>query len=286
MTLRIDAHQHFWQRGRFRDGWLDAPERKPISDSFLPDDLEPLLLASGIDRSIFVQTQHDLEENQWALGLAAQHGWIAGVIGWIDLASPDCEDHLLEFRSSKKFLGVRHLVHDEPDDDFILRKEVLEGLQVLERHGVPFDLLFHTKHLRHATTLARTLPGLRMVIDHLAKPSIRIGLRSGWKEDFVRAARHPNVYCKLSGMVTEADWRAWTPADLKPYVQIALDAFGPDRLMFGSDWPVCLLAAPYRRTLEALQEALGSVSPTEHEKIFGGTAARFYGLDPEAKGRL
>jgi L-fuconolactonase len=276
MTRVIDAHQHFWERGRFRDAWLDAPERKPISGSFLPADLEPLLRAAGVDGSIFVQTRHDVAENRWVLGLAARHPWILGVVGWVDLAGPLCEEQLLEFRADPKAVGIRHVVHDEPDDDYIVREDVLRGLGVLEKHRVPFDLLFHVRHLRHAATLARRLPGLPMVIDHLAKPRIRERSMEGWTEDFLAAARFPNVYCKLSGMVTEADWAAWKPADLRPYVQLALEAFGPDRLMFGSDWPVCLLAAPYIRVVEALKEALGPLSASERAAIFGGTAERFY----------
>jgi L-fuconolactonase len=276
MTRTIDAHQHFWERGRFRDAWLDAPERKPISGSFLPADLEPLLRAAGVDGSIFVQTRHDVAENRWVLDLAARHPWILGVVGWVDLASPRCEEQLLEFRADPKAVGIRHVVHDEPDDDFIVREDVLRGLGVLEKHRVPFDLLFHVRHLRHAATLARRLPGLPMVIDHLAKPRIRERSMEGWTEDFLAAARFPNVYCKLSGMVTEADWAAWKPADLRPYVQLALEAFGPDRLMFGTDWPVCLLAAPYIRVVEALKEALGPLSAADRAAIFGGTAERFY----------
>jgi len=272
----IDAHQHFWERGRFKDAWLDQATHQPISGSFLPKDLEPLLRKSGIQKSIFVQTQHDLEENRWVLDLAAKHDWIAGVVGWVDLASPRCEEQLLEFKGKPKFVGVRHVTHDEPDDDFIVRPAVLAGLQVLEKHGVPFDLLFFVKHLKHAATLAERFPGLPMVIDHLAKPRIKDRTMEGWKEHFLAAAKFPNVSCKLSGMVTEADWKAWKPADLKPFVQLAIDAFGPDRLMFGTDWPVCLLAAPYERVVEALRESLGPLSRADRDKIFGGTAARFY----------
>lgn len=278
MTLAIDAHQHFWKRGLFKDAWLDAPERTPISGSFLPDDLAPLLKKSGIDRSIFVQTQHDLEENRWVLGLAKKHDGIAGVVGWVDLPSPRCEEQVLEFKAQPKFVGVRHVVQDEPDDDFIVRPAVLAGLKILEKHGVPYDLLFYVKHLKHAATLAAKFPGLRMVIDHLAKPRIKDHSMEVWKDAFVAASQFPNVFCKLSGMVTEADWKNWTAADLKPYVQLALERFGPDRLMFGSDWPVCLLAASYERVVDALKEALGPITPSERDQIFGSTAARFYDL--------
>jgi L-fuconolactonase len=280
MALTIDAHQHFWQLSRpFDYGWLDAPTHAPIRRDFLPEDLEPLIRASGVDRTIFVQTQHNVEENRWALGLAEKLPFLAGVVGWVDLASPDCERQLREFLDHPHFVGVRHVTQDEPDDDFIVREDVLRGLSVLETHGVPFDLLFYVKHLRHVPALARRLPELPMVIDHLAKPRIKDRSLDDWLPLFQAAAAFPNVFCKLSGMITEADWQRWTVADLKPYVQAALEHFGPARLMFGSDWPVCVLAGTYDRVYQALIEALGPVSPTERDLIFGGTAARFYDLD-------
>ncbi|MCA1684989.1 MAG: amidohydrolase family protein [Planctomycetia bacterium] len=260
-------------------GWLDAPALAPIRRDYLPPDLEPLIRAAGIDRTVVVQTQHDTRENHWALAMADQYPFIAGVVGWVDLASPDCERQLLEVKDHPRFVGVRHVTQDERDDNFIVRDDVLRGLQVLKAHGVPFDLLFHVKHLRHATTLAERLPDLPMVIDHLAKPRIKEHRVNDWLPDFRAAARRPNLHCKLSGMVTEADWKGWTVDDLRPYVRAALDAFGPDRLMFGSDWPVCELAAGYAEVKEALTEALGPISDSERAAIFGGTASRFYGLD-------
>jgi L-fuconolactonase len=278
MTPTIDAHQHFWERGRYKYEWLDAPALKPISGHFLPEDLLPLRKKAGVDRTVFVQTQHDLSENRWVLDLAGKHEWIAGVVGWIDLRSVHCEEQLLEFRSHPKFVGVRHITQDEPDDDWIVNDSVLWGLKVLEKHRVPFDLLFYVKHLKHATTLARKLPELKMVIDHLAKPRIKDHVLEPWKEAFLAASKFPNVFCKLSGLVTEADWKAWTVADLRPYVHLALEAFGPDRCMFGSDWPVSALAAPYERVHGALLEALGPLPAEDLEKIMGGTAIRFYNL--------
>jgi L-fuconolactonase len=279
MTTIIDAHQHFWQLSRpFDYAWLDAPRHAPIRRDFLPEDLEPLIRAVGVDRTVFVQTQHVLEENRWVLGLAERHPFIAGVVGWVDLASEACERQLLEFKDHPQFVGVRHITQDEPDDDFIVRADVLRGLQVLQKHGVPFDLLFYVKHLRHVPTLARRLPDLPMVIDHLAKPRIREHRTDDWLPHFRAAAAFPNVHCKLSGMITEADWRQWTIADLTPYVQAALELFGPERLMFGSDWPVCELAGSYDRVYHALVEALGPLSEAERALIFGGTAARFYRL--------
>jgi L-fuconolactonase len=275
----IDAHQHFWQLDQpFDYGWLETPDLETIRRDCLPQDLAQRIGKVGVDRTVFVQTQHNVEENRWVLGLADQHDFIAGVVGWVDLASNDCETQLLEFKEHPKFVGVRHVTQDEPDDDFIIRPDVVRGLRVLEKHGVPFDLLFYVKHLKHAAALAKMLPDLPMVIDHLAKPQIKAGITEGWREDLQSAAEHPNIYCKLSGMVTEADWNQWMPNDLKPYVETALEAFGPARCMFGSDWPVCELAGSYQRVYDALREIVGDLGASELEQIFGGTAARFYGL--------
>lgn len=280
MPLKIDAHQHFWvRRDPFDHSWQDGPGMEPLRRDFLPQDLEPLIETVGIDRTVFVQTQHTLVENDFALDLAAEHSWIAGVVGWVDLGSPDCEDQLLEYKDRPKFVGVRHLTHDEPDDAFLVRDNVLQGLAVLEKHNVPFDLLFFVKHLKHAATLARRLPHLRMVIDHLAKPEIKDGGTEPWLTHFKEAARFPNIYCKLSGMVTEADRQNWKPADLKPYVDAALEHFGPDRCMFGSDWPVCILAGRYEDVYNAFCECISSLSASEKEQVLGGTAIEFYGLE-------
>jgi len=274
----IDAHQHFWELGRFDTAWLEAPRHRPICRNFLPADLEPRLRQAGVDRCVFVQTQHTTEENLWALKLADENPFIAGVVGWVDLASPACEDQIVEFRMFPKFVGVRHITQDEMDDNFIVRPDVLRGLHLLQKHGVPFDLLFYVKHLKHAVTLARELPDLPMVIDHLAKPRIREHRLDDWEADFRAAARCPNLVCKLSGMVTEADWQTWTPRDLKPYVDTALEAFGPQRLMYGSDWPVSELAGTYQDVFDALKICLEPLSDSERDAIYCGTATQFYGL--------
>ena len=280
MTV-IDAHHHFWQLGRFDYGWLDAQPLEPIRRTYLPEDLQPQLDAAGVDKSIFVQTQHNVEENRWVLEFARQHEFLAGIVGWVDLASPDCESQLLEFKDDPHFLGVRHVTHDEPDDDFIVREDVMRGLKVLERHRVPFDLLFFVKHLRHVETLGKALPHLPMVIDHLAKPEIKSGRQDDWIDDFRNAASFPNVFCKISGMITEADWQNWKPADLRPYVEVAIETFGPDRCMYGSDWPVCELAGTYQQVHDAARDVLGSLSTSEQEQVFGKTAEKFYNLNVE-----
>jgi L-fuconolactonase len=279
MTITIDSHQHFWQRSLpFDYRWLETPANAPICRDFLPEHLQPHLQATGINYSVFVQTQHNLDENRWALALADANPFLAGVVGWVDLASPACEDQLLAMRQHPRFVGVRHITQDEPDDDFIVRPEILRGLRVLEKHGVPFDFLFYVKHLRHAATLAQQLRGLPLVIDHLAKPHIRDHGYDEWRTLLHQASAFPNVYCKLSGLVTEANWRSWTVADLQPYLHTALEFFGPQRCMFGSDWPVCELAGSYERVHAALLAGLDRLSAEEREAVLGKTALRFYRL--------
>jgi len=276
--MLIDSHQHFWDRRRsdFDHSWQD--DLPTLKRSFLPEDLGPILNKAGVRKSVFVQTQHNVEENRWALELAEQHDFVAGVVGWVDLASLDCEAELLQFLHHPKFVGIRHLTQDEPDDDFLLRPDVMQGLHVLEKHEIPFDLLLGVRHLRHVPRLAREFPNLRMVIDHLAKPEIKHCRLQPWTNELKAASQCENIYCKLSGLITEAHWQQWTVGDLKPYVQVALDSFGPDRCMFGSDWPVCLLAGSYEQVIGALNEAIGPLSATERRKVFGETAANYYRL--------
>lgn len=279
MPLVIDSHQHFWQRSLpFDYAWLTHPPLAAINRDFLPADLDPQRRAAGVDATIFVQTQHKLTENDWVLRLAEENPWIAGVVGWVDLQSPACEEQLLRYRAHPKFVGVRHVTHDEPDDNWIIRPAVLDGLRVLERHGVPFDLLFFAKHLHHAPTVARSVPNATLVLDHLSKPRIKAREIAPWAAELRAAAAFPNVYCKLSGLVTEADWANWSVADLRPYFLTALDSFGPTRLLFGTDWPVCVLAADYERVVSTARELIAELSASEQAAILGGNAARVYKL--------
>ncbi len=280
MSVVVDSHQHFWDlRQPFDHRWLDTPELESIRRDCLPVNLQSLIQQAGVDRTVLVQTQNDLRENDWALSLTDENDFIAGVVGWLDLTSPNFERQLEELCLHPKFVGVRHLTQGESDDDFIIRDDVLRGLKILERHRVPFDLLFLTRHLHHAADVARLCPDLPLVLDHLGKPMINARRLDNWEPNFRKAASCPNVYCKLSGMVTEADWKAWTPADLKPYVDVALSAFGPARCMFGSDWPVCELAGTYNEVYGTLRELVETLSESEKAQIFGGTASAFYGLD-------
>lgn len=276
----VDSHHHFWDRtmSQFDHSWQENDGLEKICRTFLPTHLKPMIDAAGVDKTVFVQTQHNVAENRWVLEFAEQNDWIAGVVGWVDLAGDDCEAQIEEFKSHPKFVGVRHVVQDEPDDDFIVRENVLRGIGLLEKHEVPYDLLFYVKHLKHAATVARRFPNLKFVIDHLAKPVIKEQKTEEWVESFKLAAECDNVWCKLSGMVTEADWENWKVEDLKPYVDTALEFFGPDRCMFGSDWPVCELAASYQQVFDALTECIGRLSIDERNKILGETAIQYYGL--------
>lgn len=276
----VDSHHHFWDRShrQFDNSWQESEGLEKICRTFMPEHLKPMIDQAGVDKTVFVQTQHNVEENRWVLRLAEQNDWIAGVVGWVDLASPDCESQIEEFKDHPKFVGVRHVVQDEPNEDFIIQNDVLRGLGLLEKHGVPYDLLFYVKHLKHAVTVATKFPNLKLVIDHLAKPIIKESKTDGWIEGFVAAGKCDNVWCKLSGMVTEADWKNWSTADLKPYVETALENFGTDRCMFGSDWPVCELAATYQQVFDALSHCIGGVSESERDKILGKNAIEFYQL--------
>ena len=273
----IDAHHHLWQFGRFDYGWISEGEG-PLGRDYLPADLKRTIDATGVSRTVLVQTIHSLPETRWFLELAGEHGCIAGVVGWVDLTDPGVGDVLDELRAGTKLVGIRHVVQGEPDDDWVVRADVLRGLAELPGRGLTFDLLFLPRHLKHVPTLARRLPDLPMVIDHIAKPPIKAGRFDGWREDMAAAAAFPNVCCKLSGMITEADHQRWKPADLKPYVEHVIDCFGFDRVMFGSDWPVCLLAGSYERMLNALVECLDEPGDAEAAWLWSETARRFYGL--------
>lgn len=273
----IDAHQHFWEPRLFDYPWM-TPEVEPLRRAFLPADLEPILRESGMDRTVVVQAAHSLEESRWLLDLAASTGFVAGAVVWADLASPDLGAQLDELQRRPKFCGVRHLTHDEPEEAWIVRPDVVAGLQELERRDIPFDLLLRPQHLKYVARVRERCPALRLVIDHLAKPPIATHRLENWARDMASVARLRGVWCKLSGMVTEAAWGRWSPADLKPYVDHVVREFGYDRLMFGSDWPVATLAGSYGQVVGALREVLGKLDPADAAKVWGGNAREFYRL--------
>jgi len=275
--MRIDAHQHFWDLERFEYPWMPPPP-SPLAFSFLPQHLRPILKRNKFDGSVAVQAKASMEETAWLLDLASENDFILGVVAWVDLTDPRLGETLDRLQRHPKFKGVRHPVHDEPDVNWVLRDDVLRGLRELAKRGLPYDLLFRPPHLPLIPRIAERAPELRMVIDHLAKPPIGSGKLDGWAEDLVRAAEHPQVYCKLSGMITEASPQ-WTADELKPFVRHAFEVFGADRLMFGSDWPVCLLACEtWKVTLAAFTQAHGALPLEVRNKVIGETAQRFYGL--------
>lgn len=279
MTLIVDSHQHFWNTDRFHYPWMkSAPEL--LQRDFLPEHLRPHLGRMGVDKSIVIQAQPQLplEETCWLLELAETEGFIAGVIGWIDPAAPHLDPFIEMFASRPMLRGLRCL-HDAPDDEWQVSDDVIRGLSVLGQHDLTYDLIFRPRQIVQVPVLARKLPELKMVIDHIGKPPVKKGVMEGWFQGMKEAASFPNVYGKLSGLVTAADWRHWKADDLKPYVETVVELFGFERLMFGSDWPFCLLAASYDRVIEALVECLGDISESEREMVFGGTATDVYGLD-------
>ncbi|MDE3129255.1 MAG: amidohydrolase family protein [Gemmatimonadota bacterium] len=277
--MRLDAHQHFWRFDPVRDAWI-TPDMAAIRRDFLPADLAPALAAAGMDGCIAVQADQSEAETRFLLDLAREHDFIRGVVGWVDLRAADLDRRLAELSANPKLRGVRHIAQSEPDD-FLGRDDVVRGIGRLPEFGLTYDILVYERQLPSAIALADRLPEQRFVVDHLAKPRIREGALEPWATHVRELARRPNVWCKVSGMVTEADWRHWTPAGLRPYLDVAFEAFGPERLMFGSDWPVCLVAAPYAHVLGAVEEyaAACELPAHDHQAIFGGNAARFYGLD-------
>jgi L-fuconolactonase len=277
MPVQIDAHQHFWRYSAAEYPWI-GPAMERLARSYLPSDLGPLIAAEGVDGTVAVQARQSLEESRWLLELAADHSLVKGVVGWVDLRSPRVGDDLEALAADPKFVGVRHVVQDEPDPRFLLGAEFRRGLGQLQCHRLTYDLLLYPEQLPAAIELVGLLPEQPFVVDHLAKPRIARGDLADWSRDIRAIARHANVCCKVSGMVTEAAWRGWKRNDFTPYLDTVLEAFGPERLMFGSDWPVCLLAGGYADVASLPRDHFSRLSTDEQEAIWGGTATRFYRL--------
>lgn len=276
--MRMDAHQHFWKLERGDYHWLTS-ELGILYQDFLPHHLLPRLKEHNIDRTILVQAAPSVEETDYMLELYEQNEFIAGVVGWLDLDSSDFPKLFQKYRKHPGFIGLRPMLQDLPDDRWILREHVKTNLRILVEHDFPLDILVFPHHLPHIHELFIELPNLRAVIDHAAKPHIREHKLEPWKEQMTALSRFPKVMCKLSGLITEAEPDNWTVQDLKPYVQHVLEQFGARRVMFGSDWPVCLLAGSYAEVHEALLAALPkTLSPEDHTAIFGKNAAAFYKL--------
>ena len=280
MSLVVDAHHHLLDPARFDYPWL-TPELAAIDRRFAPEDLVSELAAAGIDRTILVQTIGSLDETREFLATAAAVPFIGGVIGWVDLTDRGVSGSLDALRGGpggEWLVGIRHQVHDEPDPDWLLRPDVRRGLAAIEAAELTYDLLVRPRELPTALMVAREIAGLRLVIDHLAKPPIRSGATEPWASLLRPFGELPNVSCKLSGLVTEADPATWQVDDLAPYVEIALETFGPRRLLFGSDWPVCLLAASYADVVAAARDLTADLSPAERAAVFGGAAETAYRL--------
>jgi L-fuconolactonase len=277
----VDAHHHLWDLGVRDQDWITGPALAPLRRDFLLTDFQPLAEANGVAASIVVQTVTVPGETPELLAMAAAGDLIAGVVGWADLTAADIADRiaaLTEMPGGDKLAGLRHQVQSEPDPDWLTRPDVLRGLTVVAQAGLAYDLVITSGQLGQATRAAAAVPGLRFVLDHLGKPPIAAGRTEPWHADLCGLATLPNTSAKLSGLVTEADWHRWQVADLRPYAEAALDAFGPARLMFGSDWPVCTLAASYSGVLEAARDLTADLSPAERDAVFSGTATTVYGL--------
>jgi L-fuconolactonase len=274
--MRIDSHQHFWRYEAAQYPWI--PKGSPLHRDWLPNDLAPLLAASGLDGCVAVQARQTVEESRWLLELAERAPIIKGVIGWVDLRSERIGQQLAELAGNPKFRGVRHVVQDEPDVNFLLAADLQRGIGALHQFGLTYDLLVFPKQLPAAIELVRKFPDQPFVLDHIAKPPIKVGTLAPWREQIRELAKATNVLCKVSGLVTEADHTTWQGDDFKPYLEVIFDAFGEDRLMFGSDWPVCLLAGSYDRVFKLVDDYARTLTASVRAKLFGENATRFYGL--------
>ena len=276
----VDAHHHFWDPATADYPWL-TDDLAPIRRAFGPADLEPGLLAAGVDATVLVQTRSSLAETVDFLAVAGETPFVRGVVGWVDLTQPGVADTIAELRERPgggHLVGIRHQAHDEPGPDWLTRDDVVRGVAAVGRAGLAYDLLVRPRELPAALDLASRLPDVRFVIDHVAKPPIAAGVLEPWASLIKPFGDLDHVACKLSGMVTEADWASWTPAELRPYVGHVLETFGPDRLLFGSDWPVCLLAASYGHVVDTTRTLLHDLDRDELAAVFGGTATRVYRL--------
>ena len=275
--MNIDSHQHFWRYDAVRDAWI-TDAMAVLRRDFLPEHLTAELTANGMDASVAVQADQSEAETMFLLDLAEKNKRVAGVVGWVELRSPHIAERLEHFSRFSKLCGFRHIAQAEPDDRFLVREDFIRGVAQLRVYGFTYDILVYPKQLPAAIELVTHFPEQHFVIDHCAKPEIKAGKTEPWATQMRKIAQHKNVFCKVSGLVTEADWKHWKPDDFRPYLDVVFDAFGPDRLMFGSDWPVCLLAGTYGQVKQLVETYLKDFSQADREKIFGGNAALFYGL--------
>ena len=276
-VMRIDAHQHFWKFDPVRDSWI-TDDMAAIQKDFLPADFQVVLKENKFDGSVVVQSDQSENENEFQLKNAEENDFIKGVVGWVDLQAGNLEDRLAYYSSFKKMKGFRHVLQGEIDRSFMLKPEFMNGISKLEKFGFTYDILIYADQLKYLPDFVGAFMNQKFVIDHLAKPGIKKGEISEWKKEMQRIARFENVYCKISGMVTEADWKNWKRDDFIPYIDVVIEAFGPNRILYGSDWPVCLVAASYEQMLGIVEEYFSSFSETEQQLFFGGNTTRFYNL--------
>jgi L-fuconolactonase len=277
MTERIDSHHHLWTYQASEFAWLSGA-MSPLVRNFTTDDLEAAVRSAGINGTVAVQARQSLEETQWLLSLSKNSPIIRGVVGWAPLCSDDFPEQLAILRPEKKLKGLRHIIQDEPDDNFILRADFNRGISAMANSGLVYDILIFARQLPPTIQFVDRHPNQIFVVDHIAKPEIKKNIIAPWRSNIAELARRPNVYCKLSGMVTEADLEHWTPQDLQPYIDVVLATFGPRRIMYGSDWPVLLRAGDYARWFGTVNNAIANLSKAEQARIMGETAAEAYGL--------
>ena len=277
LYAKIDAHQHLWKYAAPEYPWI-SENMDVLQRDFLVHDLMDVLAESGIDGAVSVQARQTLAETRWLLELAHRHEVIRGVVGWVALTDPKVDRDLEHFATHAKLKSVRHVLHDEADDFYVLREDFNRGINLLKDFGLRYDLLIFERHLPQTIQFVDRHPNQIFILDHIAKPKIKQGVISPWRENLRELAQRENVFCKLSGLVTEASWQSWTDADLDPYLQVVLTAFGATRIMFGSDWPVMLLGSSYKRWVSMVQRAISQLSEYEQERILGKTATEVYRL--------
>jgi len=271
----IDSHHHFWKYDPSQYDWIDD-SMKVIRKDFVAENLKPLLLESGVDGVISIQARQSLEETDSLIEMARQNSFIKGVVGWLPLRDENIETYLEKYADKNIFKGVRHVIQGESDSEFILSKDFNRGIDLLKKYSLVYDILIVERQLPNTIRFVDQHPDQEFVLDHIAKPRIASSEISPWKEQIRELARRENVNCKISGMVTEADFMKWTPSQLQPYFEVILEAFGPNRLLFGSDWPVCLVATTYKNWMKLVQKTISDMSLSEKAKIMGGNAIRVY----------
>lgn len=274
--MRIDAHQHFWQYDPVKGGWI-TDEMQVIRQDFMPGDLKPLLDSHDIDGCVTVQADQSEKENEFLLELAEQNTWIKGVVGWLDLKADNLSDRITHYKQYEQFKGVRHILQEEPEG-FMMDPKFIAGVTQIGASGLTYDILTTENQLEEAVSFVKALPEMPLVIDHISKPNIAQASYDHWAKHMLKLSEFQHVNVKISGMITEADWKEWRVKDIKPYVDFCLENFGPERLMYGSDWPVCLIAGEYDQVIYAIKACLAELSISEQEAIYGKTASLFYKL--------